>query len=46
MVEIEPELLEFWLKTFEDIQPQIRGVLPIQDVMRSIRQIKERVKVK
>lgn len=43
MIGIEPEVLEFWLKTFEDIQPQIRGVLPIEDVKKSIRQLKERL---
>lgn len=43
MIGIEPEVLEFWLKTFKDIQPQIRGVLPIEDVKQSIRQIEERL---
>ena len=43
MIGIEPEVLEFWLKTFERIQPQIRGVLPMEDVKQSIRQLKERM---
>ena len=45
MIGIEPEALEFWLKTFERIQPQIHGVLPIEDVKQSIRQIKERLTI-
>ena len=41
MIGIEIEKLEFWLKTFKNVEPNILGVLPTDDVNKCISQIEE-----